>query len=227
MIYRQLSIAGSPPRNKTSKRVNPLNPHTTTAHNPTNAQPVGLILAGGLGRRFGGPKAFALLPDGRTFLDACAETMHRAGLTQVVVTLPPDVDGTTPPSVRPLRLPHGDLDMFASITLGLQLLLEEPNWRRVILLPVDHPLVTSTTVKTLASQDTPAAIPTVNGRHGHPIMISRGIAEKIVRKHLPGPTLREVLKAAPAHDVWVNDTGIRANCNTPEKMQSAWHSIHE
>ncbi len=202
--------------------------HSRTSSAPEflSSRTAGLILAGGAGRRFGGPKAFARLPDGRTFLEACADAMLRGGLEPLVATLPPDIDGDIPPSVRPLRLPRPGLDMFASITLGLQHLLEDLNWRKLILLPVDHPLIRPETMMVLAAQECPAAIPTLEKRHGHPIMISRRIAEEIAAGHLPGPTLREVLRAAPAHDVPVDDRGIRANCNTPEALIEAWSVIN-
>ena len=191
-----------------------------------SSQTAGLILAGGAGRRFGGPKAFANLPDGRTFLEACAAVMLQGGLAPIAATLPPDVSGDIPPSVSPLRLPQSGLDMFASVTIGLRHLLESLNWCKLILLPVDHPLVRTETIVTLATQDCPAAIPTLDKRHGHPIMISRPIAEDIADGNLPGPTLREVLRAAPAHDVPVHDRGIRANCNTPATLQKAWDALH-
>ncbi len=192
----------------------------------SSSRTAGLILAGGMGRRFGGPKAFARLPDGRTFLEACAGVMLRGGLKPLVATLPPDEGGAIPPSVQPLRLPKSDLDMFASITLGLQHLVKHPGWSRLILLPVDHPLIDATTIRTLVGQDCPAAIPTLQGRHGHPIMISRTIAAGVAEGRLPGPTLREVLRAAPARDVSVDDLGIRANCNTPETLLEAWSVIN-
>ncbi|MCK5378055.1 MAG: NTP transferase domain-containing protein [Acidobacteria bacterium] len=193
---------------------------------PRNTRAAGLILAGGAGRRFGGPKAFAHLPDKRTFLEACAGVMLRGGLEPLVATLPPDVTGDVPVTVQPLRLPQSGLDMFASITLGLQHLVKNLSWHRLILLPVDHPLIQTETITTLAAQDCPAAIPTLEGRHGHPIMISRTIAEGIAEGRLPGPTLREILRAAPARDVSVDDRGIRANCNTPESLLEAWSVVN-
>ncbi len=191
-----------------------------------SSRTAGLILAGGAGRRFGEPKAFAHLPNGRTFLDACAEVMFRGGLAPLAATLPPDVTGTIPTCVQPLRLPTADLDMFASIKIGLQHLVKDLSWRRLILLPVDHPLINAATITTLAAQDHPAAIPTLDGRHGHPIMIMRSIAEAVAEGRLPGPTLREILRAAPAHDVPVDDSGIRANCNTPQTLKEAWSALN-
>lgn len=215
------------PKTNAPNRVEPLPSETSPfREHSTPPSAAGLILAGGAGRRFGGAKAFAHLPDGRSFLEVCVELMLRSGLKPLVATLPPDSTGDVPPSALPLRLPRFDLDMFASITLGLQRLVEIPGWRRLILLPVDHPLIRPATITTLASQDCPAAIPTLEGRHGHPIMLSRSIAEKIADGRLPGPTLREVLRAAPARDVAVDDRGIRANCNTPDTLREAWSVVH-
>jgi len=152
--------------------------------------------------------------------------MLRGGLTPLVATLPPELNGATPPSLQTLPLPKPDLDMFASLRLGVQHLVKDSSWEKLILLPVDHPLIDASTITTLAAQDHPAAIPTLDGRHGHPIMVCRPIAEAIAEGHLPGPTLREVLRAAPAHDVPVNDRGIRANCNTPETLQKAWNALN-
>ena len=191
------------------------------------SETAGLILAGGAGRRFGEPKAFARLPDGRSFLDACAKAMQQAGVEPVVPTLPSNAGDGIPKSVKPLRLPGTGLDMFASIKLGIHNLIEDSNWHRLIILPVDHPLINASTIVTLCNQyDCDAAIPTLEGRHGHPIMISRKLAEKIVDGRLPGPTLREVLRAGRACDISVDDPGIRANCNTPQTLRDSWIALH-
>lgn len=193
---------------------------------PSIPAAAGLILAGGMGRRFGCPKAFALLPDGRTFLQACVDSMLQGGLGPIVATLPPDAAGEVPPQARALHLPQPDLDMFASIRLGLQHQLEYRDWQTVIILPVDHPLVRPETIMTLKEQTFPAVIPTFKEKHGHPIMITRPVAQAVAEGSHPGPTLREVLKAAPAHDVPVDDFGIRANCNTPATLRQAWDTLN-
>lgn len=184
----------------------------------------GLILAGGAGRRYGRPKAWALLPDGRGFLAACASAVRSAGADPVVVTLPPEDTGPVPEGVRAAVLPGPGLDMFASIRLGLGALTALGGWRGVVLLPVDHPLVRPETVAALAASDARAAIATCCGKHGHPVWLERSLAERIVDGSLPGPTLREVMKAAGAIDVSVDDPGVTANCNSPEALAAAWNA---
>ncbi len=178
----------------------------------------GLILAGGAGTRFGGPKAFARLPDGRTFLHACAATLQAAGAAPIVATRPA---GTADAQVETVALPGAGLPMFESITLGLRRLLRDPAWGRVVVLPVDHPLVTPATVRALAGADADAAIPAYRGKHGHPVALARAVAERIAAGELPGPTLRDVLRAVGVRDVAVDDPGVTANCNTPEALAAA------
>jgi molybdenum cofactor cytidylyltransferase len=179
-----------------------------------------VVLGGGEGRRFGGPKAWATLPDGRTFLEACVATL--AGARPVLATLPPGSDDPGITGLEVLPLPRSGLDMFASLQLGLGKLLADPAWLRVAVLPVDHPLVRPSTVAALAAAEGRAVIPSFRGKHGHPVVIDREVALGIVSGELPGPTLREVLAAAGASALPVDDPGVTANCNTPDALAAAW-----
>jgi CTP:molybdopterin cytidylyltransferase MocA len=181
----------------------------------------GLVLAGGAGRRWGGPKAWARLPDGTTFLDAALRTLTEAGAATVVATLPPGSSERHDPGARTVALPRPGLDMFSSLVAGLEVLEPVAGWEAVVVLPVDHPLVGAATVRALVAAGPPAAIPTLGGRHGHPICMWRPVARAVVDGSRPGPTLREVLRAAGAHDVPVPDPGVRANCNSPEALRAA------
>lgn len=181
----------------------------------------GLILAGGEGSRFGGPKAWALLPDGRTFLEACAASLDGGGTAPIVATLPPGSDDPEIEDVVAVPLPRAGLDMFASLRIGLQRLVGEGGWTRVALLPVDHPLVRPETIRTLAGSESRAAVPRHHGKHGHPVIIDRATADAIANAEFPGPTLREVLREIGAVDVVVDDPGAVANCNTPDALEQA------
>ena len=181
----------------------------------------GLILAGGEGVRFGGPKAFAELEGGRTFLEACAATLMAAGASPVVATLPPGTGNPDIDGVDALTLPEPGMDMFGSLRTGLGRLMGAEGWQQVAVLPVDHPLVRAETVQVLASVDASAIVPSYQGKHGHPICISRDVVTKIAEGLLDGPTLRDVLRAVDAVDIEVDDRGVVANCNTPEALQEA------
>jgi molybdenum cofactor cytidylyltransferase len=181
----------------------------------------GLILAGGEGKRFGGPKAWALLPDGRTFLEACASTLLEAGAVRVTASLPPESVDPGIPGLQALPLPEPGLDMFASLRFGLTHLVQNEDWESLAVLPVDHPLVSAETVGLLATADGRALIPSYLGKHGHPIVIAREVVVSIVCGDLTGPTMREVLRAVDAADLEVDDPGIVANCNTPAALSEA------
>lgn len=181
----------------------------------------GLILAGGEGSRWGGPKAWAKLPDGRTFLESCHEILRTAGAQPIVATLPPGTDDPGLDGLVTVALQKPGLDMFASLVTGLDRLIENPDWRVVAVLPVDHPLVGPNTVSALASETARAAIPSFNGKHGHPVCMARSVAESIVGGKLIGPTLREVLRSVDAVNVAVDDLGVITNCNTPEALATA------
>ncbi|MFI5166066.1 MAG: NTP transferase domain-containing protein [Thermoanaerobaculales bacterium] len=181
----------------------------------------GVILAGGRGERYGGPKALACLPDGRTFLAACAGCFTAAGAEPIVATLPPDIAVPAVAHLVTITLPSAGLAMYDSLRLGLQRALEDIGWTAVVLLPVDHPLVGPETIRALAAVAAEAAIPSYRGKHGHPVLLSRSLAEGIAGGILTGPTLREVLREAGAVDVAVEDAGVTANCNTPEALAAA------
>jgi len=181
----------------------------------------GLILAGGEGKRWGGPKAFARLDDGRTFLEACGATLLRAGASPAVATLPPGTEDPQIDGLESIVLPEPGMDMFASLVTGLGCLVKYLDWRTVAILPVDHPLVSANAVTALAITSARAAIPSYNGKHGHPICIDREVASAIVSCDLRGPTLREVLRSVGAAVVEVDDPGVIANCNTPDALREA------
>lgn len=185
----------------------------------------GLILAGGEGERWGGPKMSANLPDGRSFLESCVDILSKAGARPIVATLPPQAEMPVPKGLAAVRLTEKGLDMFASLKAGLRSLVEYPSWSGVAILPVDHPLVSSQTVTRLFRQKARAAIPSFRGKHGHPVCVTRSVAEAIVEGNLTGPTLREVLRSVDASRVPVNDPGVVSNCNTPEALARALEAI--
>ena len=181
----------------------------------------GLILAGGEGKRWGGPKAWARLPSGKSFLECCLDTLAEAGLRPIVATLPYQASAPTYERLETITLPEPGLDMFASLRVGLERLVEFPDWSAVAVLPVDHPLVKSHTVNTLLKSEAQAVIPSFKGKHGHPIRLNRDVVEEIVSGSLKGPTLRDILKQRTAEDVMVDDLGVVSNCNTPEALSAA------
>ena len=179
----------------------------------------GLILGGGVGRRFGGPKAYARLPDGRTFVEACRDALRGAGASVVAATLPPGSAQEEVAGLRSLPLPESELDMLASARWGLRHLISNRRWEAVVMLPVDHPLVTPGTVRALVARQAGAAVPVYHGKHGHPVQLARETAERIAREELRGENLRDILRRVGVVDVQVDDPGVVANCNSPDLLR--------
>jgi CTP:molybdopterin cytidylyltransferase MocA len=141
-----------------------------------------------------------------------------------VATLPP---GSVDPGIEGLEvvaLPEPGLDMFASFVIGLHLLVRIEGWQRLVVLPVDHPLVLAATVRGLAEAEGSAVIPSYRGKHGHPICLGRSTVEAVVRRELAGPTIRDVLREVGSTDLVVEDPGVIANCNTPAALAEAWRN---
>jgi molybdenum cofactor cytidylyltransferase len=180
-----------------------------------------VVLAGGHGRRFGSPKAWASLPDGRTFLEACCHCLQRAGAEPVVATLPPDGLGSSPAGITTCTLPAPSLPMFDALRMAARLACETTAWEVVVVLPVDHPLVRVETIRALARPAARAILPVYAGRRGHPVALSRAVADGIASGTIPGPTLRDVIRREGWVEVEVADPGIHANCNTPEALTEA------
>jgi len=114
----------------------------------------GIVLAAGLGRRIGGPKALLSL-DGRTFLERAVRAFTEAGL-EVVVVVNPVVDAAVPKGALSARLvvnpdPDQQNGMFGSVRLGVCEALKL-GARGALLLPVDLPLVTSEDVRAVVTR---------------------------------------------------------------------------
>ncbi len=93
----------------------------------------------------------------------------------------------------------------------------------VLVHPVDHPLVSSSTVLTLKSRRRASPdcihVPTSNGKKGHPVVFPLRFFRDLVAAPLEQGA-RFVVRRHPAavHYVEVGDDGIRANLNQPEDL---------
>lgn len=137
--------------------------------------PVGAVIVGaGAGTRFGEPKATALLPDGRRFLDAVCALALAAGCDPVIGVLPPGVPA--PDGVQGVVNPRADSEQIASERLGLARLSNTP-CVGALLWPVDHPFVTLESVLAVLDgarrTDASIVLPQCGERRGHPAYFAR------------------------------------------------------
>ena len=132
--------------------------------------PVGLVLAAGEGRRFGGPKAPAIV-DGERLVDRAVRVLREGGCDPVVVVLGAWVEPVPGAEVViNLDWPTG---MGSSLRSGLRSidLLRRPE--RAVITLVDLPGLTPAAVARLIENSADLAAAAYEGERGHPVMVSR------------------------------------------------------
>jgi len=131
--------------------------------------PVGLVLAAGEGKRFGGPKAPYEF-EGERLVDGAVRTLREGGCEPVIVVLGAWL-GHVPDAEMVINFdwPTG---MGSSLRVGLQA-LELTNADRAIVTLVDLPGLTGSAVTRIANATTGLAAATYEGVRGHPVLLGR------------------------------------------------------
>jgi molybdenum cofactor cytidylyltransferase len=194
-----------------------------SAESPTDknacATIAGLILAGGASRRMGTPKA--LLPiAGETFLDRLIRLFVPI-CDPVMVVLGHNSERLCP-SVPFTINPDPERGMLSSLQCGLSEL--PANSQGVIFTPVDYPSVQSATLVRIAAafrqRGSDIVIPVYLGRNGHPVCVSRRIAQELLALPVSAQA-RDVIRQHRDRTsfVDVDDPGVVADIDTPADYQ--------
>lgn len=159
----------------------------------------------------------------------CLDGLIDAGLKEIVVVLGPTGQEITEYiKDYPLKIAWNnepESDMAGSLKIGLGRLHKKISGVLVCL--VDHPLVSSETIKTILDHHSlypdKMIIPSYLGQKGHPTLFPRDTINEIFFF----PTLREIVRKNPhkVHLVNVLDESVLHNINTPDsyqKIQSQW-----
>jgi molybdopterin-guanine dinucleotide biosynthesis protein A/GNAT superfamily N-acetyltransferase len=168
----------------------------------------GVLLVGGAGRRFGSPKALALL-DGRTLAERAWRTLGETAAERIAVGKTADA----------LDLPFPVTDDGADVRAPLAGVVAGLRAARndlVVVLPVDMPLVTAHDVRTLAdgcagdaASPQTGPLPCALRRRALPVLERRLAAAEL--------TLRDALAELDSHVVHLDDA-VLVNVNTPEDL---------
>ena len=190
----------------------------------------GVILAAGESRRMGSPKPLLELA-GETFLDRLILGFSEH-CSPVIAVLGYHA-GRVASGIRNASLatvvtnPEPERGMLSSLQCGLAAV---PNQGLgAVFTPVDYPSIQSATVgalvDALVSSGAPVAIPTHNGRHGHPVGVSRALIDEILALG-PDEQAREVIRRhrAETRFVAVDDPGILHDVDDPEAYRKLLES---
>lgn len=184
-----------------------------------------IILAAGSSSRMGSPKAVLPL-GGKTVLEHIVQTYLLAGITDIRV-----VTGHDREQVRSVleKIPAGEVNnprhhegMYSSVRCGVASC--GPEISGYFIHPVDVPLITPRTIRSLCASADPAgdriACPVYEGRRGHPPFIGASFGRAILEEDRPQGLKGFLYEYSDAIvPVIVDDPGILLNMNTPMDYQ--------
>lgn len=150
------------------------------------ARVVGIVLAAGAGRRYGGPKALARDAAGRPWIVSVVETLWAAGVERVIVVLGAEAErasGLVPAGVEVVTAGDWESGIAASLRAGLDAIDRACGAAPVgvaadaaLIVLVDQPALPREVVaRAVAAPVGTATLRRITyaGRPGHPVLIGR------------------------------------------------------
>lgn len=189
---------------------------------------VAVILAAGESRRMGVPKALLEFRAGQTFLSRLSDVLEAADCEVLSVV---GKDATV------IRRAHPDAALIenkrwmdgqlSSARVGIKAALDA-GAALVLIHPVDSVNIRPDTVEALlselASSTSPdradAVVPAHEGMPGHPLLLSRSAAEKVLQTD--APHLEAAIAKLRVLRIEVSDPAVALNLNTPEDYRRAF-----
>lgn len=169
----------------------------------------------------GRPKLLLPFRDG-TILGSLIRALREGGVSDVVLVIAPGDETlrswATAAGVRIAVNPEPERGMLSTILAGIEAASDrEP----LLVCPADLPALLPSTVRTVLVQQSPLAVPSYQGRRGHPLVISPELIPEIRTLHLD-VGLRELLDRHPdrLRIVEVDDPGCVRDVDTPEEYQA-------
>jgi len=174
----------------------------------------------------GRPKA-TLQIGGRTFVQAVVDLLREGGCDDVVVVVPEDAHlehAAAQTSAQLLVNPDPGDGPITSLRLAIRSLPAQA--QGVVYLPVDHPLVSPSTVSEILSHARatcpPLVLPMLGDDRGHPSYMGRALFDELLDPALEGGARIVVHRyLGEAVLLPVDDSGVRQDLDTPEAYAAA------
>ena len=182
-----------------------------------------LIVAAGMSKRMGEFKPMLSIGS-ISVAQRVVATLSQSGVSKIVMVtgynatmLERHLSGN---GIIFLRNEHYETtQMFDSVKIGLSYLQDKCD--KVLFTPVDVPLFTARTVKTILDSGAPLAVPMCEGKQGHPILIANDLIPEILQDSgemgLKGAMDR---CSVPLLRINVEDFGTIHDADTPEDFSA-------
>jgi molybdenum cofactor cytidylyltransferase len=187
----------------------------------------GLILAAGLGTRFGGHKLLAPI-DGQPMLQRVLDLAADAELAPVVVVLGVDADEIEAAcswrSELRVRNHSPARGVSGSVRLGLSTLSRFADAQRAAVLLGDQPFLSRSQLDVVLAASGQIVVPRYRGKPGNPVVIDRSVWPLAAR--LDGDRgFSQVFSAYPNLVTFVDVSGENPSIDTPTDLRGGGNSI--
>ncbi len=184
-----------------------------------------IILAAGRSSRMGEAKFALPFSRNKTFLEEIVAQYHTFGCKQIVIVLNKkgfdyikNHQFNFPDTILLISNKYLERGRFYSIKLGVLRISSENT--AIFIHNIDNPFVNHKVLKKLLwNNDSEYITPSYQDKGGHPILISKNIAQQIELEKENNVVLSEFLKKFKRKRIEVNDKNILVNINTPKDYQ--------
>lgn len=186
-------------------------------------QTAAIIVAAGMSSRMGDFKPMLNIGS-ISIAQRIVANFHQAGVDKIVMvtgynatTLERHLSGNGIIFLRNEN--YETTQMFDSAKIGLEYLRDK--CEQILFTPVDIPLFTSTTVKTLIDCGKKLACPVCEGQQGHPLLISSGLVDSILADSGEGGLKGAISRCGETLcEIPVDDAGVLHDADTPEDYRA-------
>lgn len=185
-------------------------------------KPSCVILAAGNSSRMGVLKPFLKFNEEFNFLENIINNYLKTGVENIVIVVNQSfLDDATVYKIPLLKKctlvlnEHPEYGRPYSMKIGLH---KSGSKSPVFVQNIDNPFLQQATLNLMQSSimDADVAIPSYQGRNGHPVLIAKAVIKTIIRNTNYDLNFRELIQSFRHVEVKVSDPGILVNINTPE-----------